>query len=93
MIGYQSIQGGDNLRVRTLASCLFILLTVGLIGTAQDPAPVYVTLWFDTEDYVLPQSDDAAKRLAETLTRLDVTGLSKSLAKKPGRSKSADART
>jgi hypothetical protein len=39
---------------------------------AQTSAPVYVTLWFDTEDYVLPQSDDAAKRLAETLTRLGV---------------------
>ncbi len=35
-------------------------------------AQVYVTLWFDTEDYILPQSDDAAKRLAETLTRLGV---------------------
>ena len=30
--------------------------------------PVYVILWFDTEDYVLPQSDDAAKRIAEFLT-------------------------
>lgn len=25
---------------------------------------VYVLLWFDTEDYILPQSDDAAKRIA-----------------------------
>jgi GWxTD domain-containing protein len=30
---------------------------------------VYVVLWFDTEDYVLPQSDDAAKRVAELLSR------------------------
>lgn len=63
------------MRVRTLASCLFIL-SVGILGTvrgtAQDPAPVYITLWFDTEDYVLPQSDDAAKRVAEMLTRLNV---------------------
>lgn len=29
---------------------------------------VYILLWFDTEDYVLPQSDDAAKRLAVFLT-------------------------
>jgi hypothetical protein len=28
-----------------------------------------VVLWFDTEDYILPQSDDAAKRIAEILTR------------------------
>ena len=26
---------------------------------------VYVSFWFDTEDYLLPASDDAAKRLAE----------------------------
>ena len=32
------------------------------------PGPVYVILWFDTEDYVLPQSDDSAKRIAEFLT-------------------------
>jgi len=38
---------------------------------AQTP-PIYVTLWFDTEDYILPQSDDAAKRLAEMLTRLGI---------------------
>lgn len=41
-------------------------------AASQTPAPIYVTLWFDTEDYVLPQSDDAAKRLAEMLTRLGV---------------------
>jgi hypothetical protein len=35
-------------------------------------SPVCVTLWFDTEDYLLPQSDDAAKRLAEMLTRLGI---------------------
>jgi hypothetical protein len=39
----------------------------------QDASPpVYVTLWFDTEDYILPQDDDAAKRLAEMLTGLGV---------------------
>ena len=32
-------------------------------------APVYVFLWFDTEDYILPQSDDAAKRLADFLSQ------------------------
>ncbi len=39
---------------------------------AQGDAPVYVTLWFDTEDYILPQDDDATKRLAEMLTGLGV---------------------
>jgi len=41
---------------------------------AQQPSQglVYVVLWFDTEDYILPQSDDAAKRVAELLTRQGV---------------------
>lgn len=29
---------------------------------------LYVVLWFDTEDYILPQSDDSAKRIAAFLT-------------------------
>jgi hypothetical protein len=58
--------------MRTLAACLFILLSIGLTTKAQDSSPVYITLWLDTEDYILPQSDDAAKRLAELLTRLNV---------------------
>jgi hypothetical protein len=43
------------------------------LATAQtNNPPIHVTLWFDTEDYILPASDDAAKRLAEMLTRLGV---------------------
>jgi hypothetical protein len=66
-----------HLRMRFLMFCVLI----GLLctndqdiprTTAQANAPIYVTLWFDTEDYILPQSDDAAKRLAEMLTRLNV---------------------
>lgn len=34
--------------------------------------PVYVVLWFDTEDYVEPASDDAALRIATDLTQLGV---------------------
>lgn len=30
--------------------------------------PVYVTFWFDTEDFILPEADDAAMRLAEMFT-------------------------
>lgn len=43
-------------------------------GALQDPAPgrVFVVIWFDTEDYILPQSDDAAKRLAVFLTNQNV---------------------
>ena len=49
---------------------VWLLLAVHLSARAH--APVYVTLWFDTEDYLLPQDDDATKRLAELLTRLGV---------------------
>jgi hypothetical protein len=35
---------------------------------AEPAAKVFVILWFDTEDYLLPASDDAALHLAEFLT-------------------------
>ena len=50
---------------------LFLLIFFPSPIQAQTP-PINVTLWFDTEDYILPQSDDAAKRLAEMLTRLGI---------------------
>ncbi len=37
------------------------------IGAPQ--GRVYIVLWFDTEDYILPQSDDAGKRIAAFLTQ------------------------
>jgi hypothetical protein len=38
------------------------------LNAAEPAAKVYVILWFDTEDYILPASDDAALRLADWLT-------------------------
>jgi hypothetical protein len=35
---------------------------------AEGAAKVYVVLWFDTEDYILPASDDAALRVADFLS-------------------------
>ena len=52
--------------------------------------PVYVVLWFDTEDYILPQSDDAAKRIAVFLGGF--RPLSRLSARKHARSSGADAR-
>ena len=52
---------------------LLIVLAAGVIAQPAG-APVYVTLWFDAEDYILPQDDDATKRLAELLTQLGVQG-------------------
>lgn len=36
------------------------------------PPETLVTLWFDTEDYILPEDDDATLRLATMLTSLGV---------------------
>jgi hypothetical protein len=47
---------------------LFFFLVPYLL--AKDP--VYVVLWFDTEDYVDPISDDSALRIADDLTKLKV---------------------
>lgn len=58
--------------IRILLSMLLALaVTTRLTGQEAVP-PIYVTLWFDTEDYILPQDDEATKRLAEMLTRLGV---------------------
>ncbi len=35
------------------------------LSAAEEKATVYVIFWFDTEDFILPQADDAAMRLAE----------------------------
>jgi len=43
---------------------------------------VYVIFWFDTEDYVTPEADDAAKRLAEILEEHGVRGVFKLVGEK-----------
>jgi hypothetical protein len=48
---------------------LGLLLVLPLCSWAADPsAKVYVILWFDTEDYILPADDDAALHVATFLT-------------------------
>jgi hypothetical protein len=52
--------------------CLFLAFTFLLTPTAraeETPAKVYVILWFDTEDYILPADDDACLKLAEFLSK------------------------
>lgn len=51
---------------------IIALLAVASPAFAKEPAKVFVVLWFDTEDYLLPASDDAALRLAEFLTSEDI---------------------
>lgn len=51
---------------------LLLFLLGGLAALPAQSQPVYYLLWFDTEDYVDPASDDAALRLANTLEKLGV---------------------
>jgi hypothetical protein len=45
-------------------------------------SPVYVALWFDTEDYIEPAADDAALRIAKDLTAAGVQGTFKVVGEK-----------
>jgi hypothetical protein len=55
-----------------LIAFLIAFLFLPAASAADAKAKVYVILWFDTEDYILPASDDAALRLAEFLTSQNV---------------------
>jgi hypothetical protein len=55
------------MRIRT--AFFVISLTVSVLRAA---GPVYVVLWFDTEDYIEPAADDAVLHLARDLTGLGV---------------------
>src|SRR5947209_6737113 len=53
---------------RRLLPALCVLLLFPFASRAAEPAAkVYVILWFDTEDYILPADDDAALHLADFL--------------------------
>jgi len=56
----------------SLVLLLGFLLEVPTAFSAESAAKVYVILWFDTEDYLLPASDDAALHLAKFLSGEDV---------------------
>src|SRR5262245_56565271 len=64
-----------------------LLAAACLLPPAEKPpekpaAKVYVILWFDTEDYILPASDDAALWLAEYLTKEGIRGTFKVVGEK-----------
>ncbi len=48
------------------------LLCLLLLAAAMPAADIYYLLWFDTEDYVEPTSDDAALRIAQDLEKMGV---------------------
>ena len=49
---------------------LLVLMISAVALTAR--GPVYVVLWFDTEDYIEPAADDAALRIATDLDKIGV---------------------
>ncbi|MHB8655656.1 MAG: polysaccharide deacetylase family protein [Terriglobia bacterium] len=69
------MQGGRARKIvqSSLAFLFLSCVSATPVGRAalppQNSGRVYVVLWFDTEDYILPQSDDAAKRIAVFLTQ------------------------
>src|SRR6266436_1393802 len=73
-----------------VASVRYFLLTGTLllgglaapVRAAEETAKVYVILWFDTEDYILPASDDAAMRVATFLTGENIRGTFKVVGEK-----------
>jgi hypothetical protein len=70
-----------NMKWIALPALLLALSTTGASFRAADP-PVRVILWFDTEDYMLPASDDAARRVAEILTTRGIRGTFKVVGEK-----------
>lgn len=62
-----------NAFLRAVCMCWAVCaLHTGSFAQEAAPGNVYVVLWFDTEDYILPESDDAAKRIATFLTEQGV---------------------
>src|ERR1051325_11170537 len=57
---------------KLLLLALLVMVRVVGSGASAEAAPIYVILWFDTEDYMLPASDDAALRVASLLTERKV---------------------
>jgi hypothetical protein len=55
------------IQMRSLILTLICCLTL-----AAAKPPVYVLLWFDTEDYIQPAADDAALRIAQELEQRGV---------------------
>jgi Polysaccharide deacetylase len=76
---------------RTHRFALFVLVTFAFfVGEARSRAdesksPIYVILWFDTEDYVLPASDDAALRVADFLSKEEIRATFKVVGEKARR--------
>ena len=50
-----------------LLCAVSVVISGASVAAKAAKAPVYVLLWFDTEDYILPESDDALLRILNFL--------------------------
>lgn len=59
-------------RSRRVAGILLVFIALSFqthhLRAAETAPKTYVALWFDTEDFILPDSDDAALKIADWLT-------------------------
>lgn len=63
-------------------SVVLFLVCFCSFTNARAGAPVYITLWFDTEDYVSPEPDRAILRLCQILEKHGVKATFKMIAEK-----------
>ncbi len=68
--------------IRWAVFCCVALLLLSANNVRAGQGTTYVVLWFDTEDYIDPIADDAALRIANDLTSLDVHGTFKVVGEK-----------
>jgi len=57
---------------REHATLRFLIAFMLMVSFASAQGITYVVLWFDTEDYIEPASDDAALRIATDLSQMGV---------------------
>ncbi|MGH9611936.1 MAG: hypothetical protein ACRD4P_02530, partial [Bryobacteraceae bacterium] len=57
---------------REHATLRFLIAFMLMVSFASAQGITYVVLWFDTEDYIEPASDDAALHIAADLTQMGV---------------------
>ena len=71
-----------SLLFAAVLTCAAVLADTARPPQSPDAGRIDVILWFDTEDYLLPASDDAAKRVAELLTERGIHGTFKVVGEK-----------
>ena len=77
-----------------LLAWLMVAPAMTVFGQEAAKSPrIDVILWFDTEDYLLPADDDAAKRLAEMLSQRGIRATFKVVGKRRECWKSGGGRT